>query len=123
MHRIVINYYLSEHRPTRPAKPRSGMKSSDQGEVDADQDLSNSSTTPKPSANIFSHSKYPPESDKTTAGKDEDTPVTLAASSAMIHIQLPVFINWLGIVGLIFGGCCSNVSHNHRQLFGSIDLT
>ena len=34
----------------------------------------------------------------------------MAPSVAMEHMHLPFVLNWLGVVGLIFGGCCSNVS-------------
>ena len=54
---------------------------------------------------------------------DDDDATGTLASSAMIRIYLPVLINWLGIVGLIFGGCCSNVSHDHRQHLGHSNLT
>ena len=104
---------------------RLGMKSSAQGEVHPYQHLSNSSTTPIPSVQNSPQSRQinaPPTSDKTKAGNDDDTPMTLATSAAMVQIHLPVFINWLGIVGLIFGGCCSNVNYNHRQLFSRFDL-
>lgn len=42
--------------------------------------------------------------------------MVIATSATMIHIYLPFFINWIGIVALIFGGCCSNVSYSHQYL-------
>ena len=114
---MMIGTSPRKHRLDDPAKLRSGMKSSTQGEIDPYQHLSNSSTTPIPSIQTSPRSgqiNSPPTSDKTRVGNDDDTPITLVASAAMVHVHLPVFINWLGIVGLIFGGCCSNVNFNHR---------
>lgn len=95
------------------------MNSSTQGNVDPYQAPS---TAPSPHANT------PPRARQVTAapalehgkgqgirkvGRDHRGSWTLAkvfgTSAPLIHIYLPFFINWLGIVGLIFGGCCSNV--------------
>ena len=46
----------------------------------------------------------------------------IATSAATTHVYLPLFINWIGIVSLIFGGCCSNVSHNHQRFGGHLTL-
>lgn len=46
----------------------------------------------------------------------------IANSAEIMHIYLPFFINWLGIVALIFGGCCSNVCYNPQHL-GRLRLT
>lgn len=102
------------------------MNSSTQGNVDPYQAPS---TAPSPHANT------PPRARQVTAapalehgkgqgirkaGRDYRGSWTLAkvfgTSAPLIHIYLPFFINWLGIVGLIFGGCCSNVSYNHQRL-------
>ena len=101
------------------------MNSSTQGNKDPYQDPS---TTPTPGG-ITSfrtrQSNAGPAFEHGKARKDHNDAWTLAKiiaiSAAMTHIYLPFFINWLGIVGLIFGGCCSNVSHD-RQHLGRFDL-
>lgn len=100
-------------------KPRinsSDMKiSSTQANVDPNR---GPSTTPTPSANTPPRTRQinaapALEHRKSGRGDDDDAPWSLAKviaiSAAMIHIYLPFFINWIGIVALIFGGCCSNV--------------
>ena len=47
--------------------------------------------------------------------------VALAVEQAIL-IYLPPLANWLGIFGLIFGGCCSNVSSERRQHLGGLVL-
>ena len=79
------------------------MKSSTQGNVDAYQDPSAAKSPRRTgqidAASVLEHGK---------ADRDDDAPWTLA----IIHIYLPFLINWFGIVALIFGGCCSNVSYD-----------
>lgn len=96
------------------------MKFFTQGDVDAYQDPSIPGARTPPETgeiNAASASRWRKE------GKNADAPETLVTSAAMIAIDLPVFINWLGIVGLIFGGCCSNVSFKPHQRLDPSSLT
>ena len=43
----------------------------------------------------------------------------IAIAGIMIHAALPALISWGMTIGLIFGGCCSNVSEL-RRFFGSL---
>lgn len=79
-------------------------------------------TAPAPEQRKTKKKKKKRKKDDDDDDDDDDATGTLA-SSAMIHIYLPVLINWIGIVSLIFGGCCSNVSHDHRWYLGHSDLT
>lgn len=96
------------------------MQSFTQGGVDAYQDPSISGAKTPPD---IGDSSATSASKRRKEGKKDDAPETLVTSAAMIPIDLPVFINWLGIVGLIFGGCCSNVSYKRHQRLGRSCLT
>lgn len=100
------------------------MKST-QGNVDAYRRLSGPSTAPTSGAKTPTtrQTNSAPALNSGEAGKDGDAPETSATSAAVLRTYLPFFINWLGIVSLIFGGCCSNVSWDRRQRFDRFDLT
>ena len=107
---------------------RSGMKSSTQGQDRVHPHRSSSSTS-SPGASSPSRTRQindAPVLQRSKPRRDDLGPWTLAkviaASEATIHIYLPFFINWIGIVALIFGGCCSNVTYS-RQHLGRLDLT
>lgn len=99
------------------------MKSFTQGDVDAYQDPSISGAKTPPDIGDIKRCFSVKTEERGKEGKNDDAPGTLVTSAAMIPIDLPVFINWLGIVGLIFGGCCSNVSYKRHQRLGRSSLT
>lgn len=102
------------------------MKSSTQGNVDPYRSHSTTSTPGASSPSRTRQINDAPVLQRRKSRTDDLGPWTLAkviaASAAMIHIYLPFFINWIGIVALIFGGCCSNVTYS-RQHLGRFDLT
>ena len=54
------------------------------------------------------------KSDPTGQTQDGEAPISLGSrtkdvAGAIFHAAAPYWINWAVTVGLIFGGCCSNV--------------